>query len=113
MLDIKKPVSFTFNSLQAKKHDKEKMEGLKAFIDLLSTILGDGAITTQQYAKALINYTKNGVIDFDISEEDIEKLKDKTEEEMESIDLNEDLDKEEISTKSKDSKPFLRIFKKR
>lgn len=113
MLDIKKPVSFTFNSLQAKKHDKEKMEGLKAFIDLLSTILGDGAITTQQYAKALINYTKNGVIDFDISEEDIEKLKDKTEEEMEDIDLNEDLDKEKTSTKSKDSKPFLRIFKKR
>lgn len=111
MLEIKEPVSFTFNSLQAKKHDKEKMEGLKEFVDLLSQMLGDGAITTSQYAKALLNYSKNGIIDFDISDEDIEKLKDKTEEEMESIDLDEDLKKEK-ETKTKDSKPFLKFLKK-
>lgn len=87
---INEKVDFTFNSLLIKKQDEDRIESLKHFQELISGMLNDGVLTPQQYAKALRNYTINGVIDFDITDESIEELKDKTEEEMENIDLGEE-----------------------
>jgi len=86
--DIEEHVEFTFNSLLMKKQDKEKVEALKNFVDLLSGMLGDGVITLKQYAKAIQAYSANSIIDFNITDEDIDKLDDKMNEEMENIDLS-------------------------
>jgi hypothetical protein len=86
--DIEEHVEFTFNSLLMKKQDKEKVEALKNSLDLLSGRHGDGVITSKQYATAIQAYSANSIIDFDITDEDIDKLDDKMNEEMENIDLS-------------------------
>lgn len=88
MKEINEPVEFTFNSMLSDKQDKDRMEGIKAYIETLSQILNDGIITTQQYAKSLRAFVKDGTIDLFIDDKSIEELKDRTEEEMESIDLD-------------------------
>ena len=92
-------VSFDFGSLVKNKQTKDKMEGMKDFQGLLSTMLADGVITLKQYAISIKNYAEKGVIDFGLSDEDIDKLDDKMEEEMENIDLGSD--KEENFSKVK------------
>ena len=62
-------------------------------------MLADGVITLKQYAISIKNYAEKGVIDFGLSDEDIEKLDDKMEDEMENIDLGSD--KEENFSKVK------------
>lgn len=96
---IEDKVSFDFGSLVKNKQTKDKMEGMKDFQGLLSTMLADGVITLKQYAISIKNYAEKGVIDFGLSDEDIEKLDDKMEEEMENIDLGSD--KEENFSKVK------------
>lgn len=75
---------FEFNSLLMKKHDDESMEQMEKFTNLLSKLLNDGVIDLQQYAKCLNTYIETGKVDFHISSEDIEKLKENqiTENEM-------------------------------
>lgn len=87
--DIHEKVEFTFNSLLMKKQDEARLESMSKFSTILSTLLGDGVINTKQYAKALQKYTNKGVIDFGLTDEEIEKLDDKFEEEMEDIDIDE------------------------
>lgn len=88
---INEPVEFEFNSLLMKKQDEKRLESLKDFQSLLSGMLSDGVITLKQYAMSLQKYTSKGVIDFNITEQDIEKLDDKMEEELENIDLDNDI----------------------
>ena len=83
--DIDDKVEFTFNSLLIDKHNKDNMEGMKSYIDLLSQMLGDGVLTVQQYAKAAQMYATDGIVDFGLTDEAISELKDKVEEEMEDI----------------------------
>ena len=83
--DIEDKVEFTFNSLLIDKHNKDNMEGMKSYIDLLSQMLGDGVLTVQQYAKAAQLYATDGIVDFGLTDEAISDLKDKIEEEMEDI----------------------------
>ena len=80
---IEEKVDFTFNSLLMKKQDKERMEDVNRFVDLLSKLLNDGVIELEQYAKSLETYTSKGMIDFSITQESIEKLKEKQVEENE------------------------------
>lgn len=80
-------LEFSFNSLLMDKHDKDHMEGIKYYVDLLSQLLNDGIITTQQYAKSIQTYAERGVIDFGLTDEAIDELKDRTVEEMENIPL--------------------------
>lgn len=87
-LGVEEKLNFTFNSLLAKKHDEEKMEGINKYIDTLSKLLQDGVITTKQYAKSLMNFTTNNTIDFCITEKDIEEMDDRTALEVEGIDLD-------------------------
>ena len=84
---IDEKVEFTFNSLLMDKHDKDKMEGMKDFANLLSQMLGDGVITPQQYAKTMQEYAVNGVINFGLDEKAIAELSDRVQEEIENIDL--------------------------
>lgn len=80
---IDEPVDFTFNSLLMKKQDKERMEEVGRFVDLLSKLLQDGVIELEQYATALNTYTDKGDVDFGITNEHIEQLKEKQVEENE------------------------------
>ena len=86
--DIKEKVEFEFNSLLVKKQDKERLEGMKDYQTLLSGLLGDGVITARQYAKAFSDYTNKGIAAIHFTEEDLKKLDDNIEEEMESIDID-------------------------
>lgn len=87
---INEDISFTFGSLIKNKQDKNRIEGLKDFQTLLSTMLQDGVITLKQYAISIKSYAEKGVIDFALTDKDIEKLDDKMEEEMEDITLGND-----------------------
>lgn len=86
---IDEKVSFEFGTLVKKQQDKDKMESIKDFQGLLSSMMNDGVITLKQYATAMKNYAEKGIIDLGLSNQDIENLDDKMAEEMENIDLNE------------------------
>lgn len=79
--------AFEFGSLIRGKQDKDRIEGMKDFQQLLSSMLGDGVISAKQYAIAMRNYAEKGVIDLGMTDEDIDSLDDKIDEEMEGIDL--------------------------
>ena len=69
------------------KHDKERMEGIKFYVELLSQMLSDGVLSTKLYAKSIQDYAMNGVVNFGLTEEEINKLDDKMSEEMEKIEI--------------------------
>lgn len=73
---IDEKVEFTFNSLLMKEQKEKQVEDLDKFVQLLSKLLQDGILTPKQYALALRNYTTNGDINFNLSDEDINKLDD-------------------------------------
>ena len=87
---IDEQVSFEFGSLIKGKQDKDRIEGIKAFQQLLSGMLQDGVLTLKQYAVAMKNYAEKGIIDLGMTDEDVDKLDDKIAEEMEDIDLGND-----------------------
>ena len=84
---IDEQVSFEFGSLIKGKQDKDRIEGIKDFQQLLSGMLQDGVLTLKQYAVAMKNYAEKGIIDLGMTDEDVDKLDDKIAEEMEDIDL--------------------------
>lgn len=90
MLGIKEKVDFEFNSLLDRKHKEEKMTAISTFMGLCSQLLGDGVITSSQYAKALKKYIEKEEIDFDLSDENIEKIKQNEVNEAEDFDLEEE-----------------------
>ena len=91
--NIDDKVDFEFNSLLRKKQDKERMEGLSNYVDLLSKLLSDGILNPKLYAKSLQTFISKGIIDFGLNDEEIDKLDDRIEEEMEDINLDEDIRK--------------------
>lgn len=107
--DIKESIEFDFDSLLKKKHDSEKMEGLKKFQELLSGLLGDGILTAEKYAKVLEHYIDKNEINFDFNDEYLKEIKNTVVEELENIDLDEDIE-EDKTTNFKDSKG---IFEKK
>lgn len=84
MLGIHEKVEFTFNSLLSREQTEKQVEDLKSFVDLCKGLLDDGIITAEQYAKAIVNYTKNGTVDFALDDEAIKNLRDPS--------MNEDFD---------------------
>lgn len=87
---IDEKVSFEFGSLIRGKQDKDRIQGMKDFQQLISSMLQDGVLTVKQYAIAMKNYAEKGIIDLGLTDEDIEELDDKIAEEMENIDLGND-----------------------
>lgn len=98
---IDEQVSFEFGSLIKGKQDKDRIEGMKDFQQLLSGMLQDGVLSTRQYAIAMKNYAEKGIIDLGMTDKDIDELDDKMIEEMEDIDLGNDKEEnfENVRTK--------------
>lgn len=88
MKGINEKVDFEFNSLLIKQHDEQKVVNLTSYSTLLTELLNNGVINLKQYAKSLQTYIATGKVDLYITDEDIEKLDDKMEEELEGIDLD-------------------------
>ena len=86
---IDEKVEYEFNSLLVNKQDKERMEGMKNYADLLSQMLGDGVITPKLYAKAMQQFVTKNIIDFGLTDEEIEKIDESATLENENIDLDE------------------------
>lgn len=86
---INEKVEYEFNSLLVNKQDKERMEGMKNYADLLSQMLGDGVITPKLYAKSMQQFVTKNIIDFGLTDEEIEKIDESVALENEDIDLDE------------------------
>lgn len=90
MMGITDKVEFEFNSLLAKKQDKERIEGIKDFVALCSQLSQDGVLTPMLYAKALQTYISKGLIDFGLTDDEIKKIEKRENEVAEDFDLNND-----------------------
>lgn len=88
MLGIDKKIDFEFVSLLEKKHKQDKITSVDSFTNICSKLLTDGVIDTIQYAKALKTFIKSEDIDFDLTDENINKLKEREIEESEDFDLD-------------------------
>lgn len=86
---IDEKVEYEFNSLLVNKQDKERMEGMKNYADLLSQMLGDGVITPKLYAKSMQQFVTKNIIDFGLTDEEIDKIDESVALENEDIDLDE------------------------
>lgn len=87
ILDIHEKPDFEFNSLLEKKHKEEKMTKIQSFINMCGQLLGDGIISTTQYAKALKTFIDKDNIDFDLTESNIKKLEEESQNQMEGLDF--------------------------
>lgn len=85
--DIDDKIEYEFNSLLTNKQDKERMEGLKEYVDLLSKLLSDGILTPKLYATSIQRFVSKNVIDFGLTEEEIEKIDESVSFEKEDFDL--------------------------
>ena len=87
LCDIDEKVEFSFNSLLMKRQNEKRMEDIGTFVDLCDKLMNAGIISPKQYGKALNKYLKKDIVDFDLSDADIDKLDDDLKEEMENFDL--------------------------
>lgn len=94
---VNERIDFEFNSLIMKKQDSDRLESIKNYQQLLSGLLADGVLSTKLYAQAIQAYTSKGIIDFGLTDEEINKLDDKMEEEMENIKFESDEDNVDVS----------------
>lgn len=85
--NIDEKVEFTFDSLLVKKQDEERIEGLHKFVELCGKLQDLGVLTPKLTAAALTTYVNKGEIDFGLTQEEIDKLDDKFQEELENIEL--------------------------
>lgn len=88
---INEHLEFEFNSLLSEKQDKETLESLKSFVELGTQLLDSGVIELKQFARAIQTYSKKHIIDFGLTDDVIEKLEDKMQEELEDININEEV----------------------
>lgn len=86
---IDEKVEYEFNSLLVNKQDKERMEGMKNYSDLLSQMLSDGVITPKLYARSMQQFVTKNIIDFGLTDEEIDKIDESVALENEDIDLDE------------------------
>lgn len=90
MLHINEKPEFEYNSIFEKRHKQEKLTTTSAVIDICSKLLTDGVISTQQYAKAVRKYMNTETLDFDLTDENIEKLSEETLTMSEDFDISQD-----------------------
>lgn len=91
VLDINENVSFDFNSLDKNEENKLKVEAIRDLSNVLSVLERDGVITKYQYAKAIQDLMNNNVINLNISDLYLNKLK--LEEEQSILDSIQSLNK--------------------
>lgn len=73
---IDEKVEFEFNDLMQKQQDEKQMDNIQKFVGLCSSLLSDGIISAKQFGTALRTYSNKGVIDFDLTDANIDKLDD-------------------------------------
>ena len=88
MNGIDETPEFTFNSLMMRQQTEKAMEDMKSFVELGTLLLNAGVIDTKLFAEAINKYTRDGTLDFGLSDEVIKKLDENFENEMEGLDLN-------------------------
>lgn len=88
LCDINEHIEYDFNSLIKEEEDAQRTDSINKFIDTLSKLLNDGIITAKQYAKSLRTFTSKGIVDFNLTDKDIEKLDDEIQ--NEDFDLDDD-----------------------
>lgn len=86
---IDERVEFTFDSLLVKKQDEDRIKGLSDFVDLCAKLQDAGVLTPKLTAMALSKYVNKGEVDFGLTQQEIDKLDDKMNEELESIKIGE------------------------
>ncbi len=84
---IEEKVEFTFDSLLVKKQDEERIEGLSKFVELCGKLQDIGVLTPKLTGTALTTYVNKGEIDFGLTQEELDKLDDNFQEELENIEL--------------------------
>lgn len=87
---IEDKVEFTFDSLLVKKQDEDRIKGLSSFVDLCAKLQDAGVLTAKLTGQALVKYVNKGIIDFGLTQDELDKLDDKFEEEMENIRIGEE-----------------------
>lgn len=87
---IEDKVEFTFDSLLVKKKDEGRIQGLRSFVDLCAILQDAGVLTPKLTGQALVKYVNKGIIDFGLTQEELDKLDDKFEEELENIHIGEE-----------------------
>ena len=85
--NIDERVEFEFDSLLKETENEKSTESLGKVIAVCSSMLNDGVIDLAKYASIIQNYTTNNTFDVQFTDEEIEKLKDKSLDEMENINL--------------------------
>ena len=90
--------SFEFNLLARKKEDKDKMDAMSNFCDVLSKLLQDGVIDTKKYAQCIQNYTANGIVAITFDEQELKELETNFDEEFEGIGEEENVQQGEQPT---------------
>lgn len=85
--EIDEKVEFTFDSLLVKKQDEDRIEGLDKFVDLCAKLQDIGVLNPKLTGQAVATYVNKGEIDFGLTQDELDKLDDKFEEEMENIKL--------------------------
>lgn len=88
--DIDDKVEFTFDSLLVKKQDEDRIKGLSSFVDLCAKLQDAGVLTPKLTGQALMKYVNKGEINFGLTQDELDKLDDKFEEELENIKIGED-----------------------
>lgn len=86
---IEDKVEFTFDSLLVKKQDEDRIKGLSSFVDLCAKLQEVGVLTPKLTGQALMKYVNKGEINFGLTQEELNKLDDKFEEELENINIEE------------------------
>lgn len=84
---VEEMVEFTFDSLLVKKQDEERIEGLHKFVELCGKLQDIGVLTPKLTGTALTTYVNKGEIDFGLTQEELNKLDDNFQEELENIEL--------------------------
>lgn len=88
MCGIDEKVEYSFKSLLSKQQNETRMMNLATFVDLGVKLMDAGIINTKQLAKAFVNYSTKDEVNFDISDEDIDKLGDDFEQMSEGFDVS-------------------------
>lgn len=92
---INEKIEFEFKPVFTNMFETTKISRLSTFSSLAGQLMSDGVIDVEQYAKAFIRYSKKGIIDFGFTEEKLNELQDKFEEELEGMSFDEDTDNDD------------------